>query len=463
MTARAPRGAAVWRTTAVRFALIYTTLFCIGLGIGLGAVYMGTIGVVLRQTDATLEAEVRALAERFNEGGLGRLVSAIEARTGPDMNGDNVYLLTTPNGRPLAGNLNAWPDNLDQTGPVTFPVQKRDGDRVTDRQVRAQSFRLPGGYRLLVGRDSEDQFEFRRRFLGVVAWVALGTVIVGLVAGLLLGRRVLARVERVAEVGEGIAAGNLDRRVPVAGTGDEFDRLAESVNAMLDRIEALMQGMRIATDSISHDVRRPLTRVRAELELALRRDAGGAAAQDAMGRAMEELDSAVVILGNLLKIARAEAGVPGETWQTLDLAAITAEAAELYQPLGEERGVTLDEHLSPASCRGEPQLVAQAVANLIDNAIKYAPAADGRVRVDTRALPDGSAVLEVMDNGPGIPAEAREQVTERFVRLDAARGGEGSGLGLSLVRAVMRLHGGRLELDDAGPGLRARLVFPPVA
>ncbi|MEM8658850.1 MAG: HAMP domain-containing protein, partial [Pseudomonadota bacterium] len=316
---------AIWRTTAVRLAAVYSVLFCLGLGLGLAALYAGTIGVIERQRDATVEAEVRALSERFLEGGTRRLVAAIDARTAPDARGDAVYMLITPAGRRVAGNLTAWPVEAAAQGVTSFGVTKRDGEELTRREVRAFAFNLPGGYRLLVGRDSEDLEEFRNRFLSVSFWIALGAVVLGLVSGLLLGRRVLARVARAAEVGEGISAGQFEHRVPISGQGDEFDRLAASVNGMLDRIEGLMQGMRIATDSISHDVRRPLTRARAELELALRRTPQGDA-QVAMTRSLAEIDRATGLLGHLLDIARAEAGVPGESWSDLDLATIAEDA-----------------------------------------------------------------------------------------------------------------------------------------
>ncbi|MEM9229283.1 MAG: HAMP domain-containing sensor histidine kinase [Pseudomonadota bacterium] len=452
------RPGAIWRTTAVRLAAVYTALFCLGLGLGLGALYLGTIGVIERQRAATLEAEVRALSERFREGGTARLVRAIDARTAPDARGDAVYLLVTPQGRRISGNLTAWPVEAATEGPISFGVSKRDGEQITQREVRALAFNLPRGYRLLVGRDNEELEEFRNRFLSVSLWIALGAVILGLVSGLLLGRRVLGRVARAAEAGEGISAGQFERRVPVSGRDDEFDRLAVSVNGMLDRIEGLMQGMRIATDSISHDVRRPLTRARAELELALRRDPGDA--QAAMLRSLSEIDRATGLLGHLLDIARAEAGVQGDSWSTLDLASIADDAVELYQPIAEERGVTLVAETRSARMRGEAQLLAQALTNLLDNALKYAPAADGRVAVDVRPGVDGQVSVSVRDNGPGIPEKQRDAVTERFVRLDAARGGEGSGLGLSLVRAVARLHGGTLAFGDNMPGVVARMTLP---
>ena len=455
---RFARAASVWRTTAFRFATIYTGVFALAMALGLGSVYWGTIRVIELQTDAAITGEIRALSERFQEGGLPALVQAVEARTGPDATADNAYIVVGPDKRRLAGNLSQWPRIAVYEDWFSFPVTKRDGPERRDRIVRAQAFELPGGFGLLVGRDSENQSEFRRLFYETVLWIGGATLAFGLLAGYVLGRQVLRRVDRAAQAGEAIAAGNLDSRVPVSGSGDEFDRLAESVNAMLDRIEGLMAGMRIATDSISHDVRRPLTRLRAQLEMA---QAGQGDPAEAMARATEEIDATVAILENLLKIARAEAGVPGEAWQRLDLARIAADAAELYQPVAEERGIALTVAGGPAMVRGEPQFLAQAVANLIDNALKYAPPGDGAVHVTVTG--DGGATLAVTDNGPGISAADRERVTERFVRLDDARATPGSGLGLSLVRAVARMHGGALELSDNAPGLSAVLTLPLAA
>lgn len=450
---------AVWRTTAARLAAVYTVLFCLGLALGLIALYAGTIGVIERQRDVALKAEVRALSERFREGGTARLIPAIEARTGPQARGDAVYLLATPRGRRLVGNLTTWPREAAVEGPITFGVSKRDGEGVVQRQVRALVFDLPRDYRLLVGRDSGDLQEFRARFLRVSLWIAVGAVVLGITSGVFMGRRVLARVAVAAEAGERISAGHLDRRVPISGRGDEFDRLAASVNGMLDRIEALMQGMRVATDSISHDVRRPLTRARAELDLALRRDLDTEQTQSAISRSLTEIDRATGLLAHLLDIARAEAGVPDDSWTDVDLARIVADAVELYQPIAEERGITLSVDTTRTKTRGEQQLLAQVVTNLLDNALKYAPAGDGAVAVRVTADP---VTITVSDNGPGIPADQHSVVTERFVRMDAARGGEGSGLGLSLVRAVVRLHGGTLAFADNAPGLIAKVMFPSV-
>ena len=232
------RLGAIWRTTAARLALGFTVFFSLGLGLALGLIYLGTITVVDRQTDATLEAEVRALSEQFRTGGLARLVTAVNARSGPDARGDNVYLLAAASGRGLAGNLNGWPVVEPVEGWVRFEVSKRDGTVVADRQVRARVFDLPGDYRLLVGRDNEELEAFRERFLRVALWVALGTVALGLLAGLMLGHRVLARVAGVAEAGERIAAGHLDRRGAGGGPGGEEGRAGRGGGTTIRRAGA---------------------------------------------------------------------------------------------------------------------------------------------------------------------------------------------------------------------------------
>lgn len=454
------RAGAVWRTTAFRYAALFAVLFVVSLWAAVGALYYGTIGVIQAERDAALEAEIGVLAERFRAGGTARLIPTIEQRLGPEASGDRVYLLLSPTGRRLAGNLSGWPQEAEARGDwLTFPVQKRDGAELTDRSVRARSFMLPGDHWLLVGRDNQELVEFRRRFLITGGWVAAAGVLVGLLAGLIMGRRVLARVQRAAEAGAGIAAGHLDRRLPVTGTGDEFDRLAEALNAMLDRIEQLMAGMRIATDGISHDLRRPLTRARAELELAAGGAGGAEALRAAAARALEDIDAAAVLLSDLLRLAQAEAALPGEGWGPVDLAELAGEAAELYQPLAEERGIAFETRLEPAEIIGDGSLLAQALANLIDNALKYAPPREGRITLGL-ARDAAAVVVEVADNGPGIAEADRARVTGRFVRLDPARSDSGAGLGLSLVAAVARLHGGHLTLDDGKPGLIARLTLP---
>lgn len=452
------RWRALWRTTAFRLAGFYMAVCVAALGLGLAFIYWATLGAIERDNRIAISEEVASLSQLYLRDGLSRLIVSIEDRVGPGIRTDTVYLLATPQGAPLAGNLNGWPRGVRLTGTASFSLQKREGNALVPRRVSAEMAQLPGGYRLLAGRDSEQQFRFRTKFLWAGTVVVLATLVVGLLAAIYAARRMLRRVDRAAQAAAAIASGNLDSRLPLAGRGDEFDRLAISLNRTLDRITDLVAGMRIATDSISHDVRRPLTRLRARLDLALRDPQGSEA--DAMATALVEIDKTVQILDNLLKIARAEAGVAAQDLVEVDLAQMGRDAVELYEPLAEVEGMQVTVAFEPAAVRAAPQLLAQALANLMDNAIKYG-AAGGAIRVET-GTDAGDAWIAVSDHGPGIAAQDRARATDRFVRLDddGSRATEGSGLGLSLVRAVAHMLGGKLVLGDAQPGLRAEIRLP---
>jgi signal transduction histidine kinase len=251
--------------------------------------------------------------------------------------------------------------------------------------------------------------------------------------------------------------GDLGRRVPVRGSGDEFDRLAASMNAMLDRIEELMVGMRTVTDSIGHDLRSPLTRLRSRLERIQPSETSPTERDQALDDALGDIDATLDLLNRLLEIARAESGLQREQMTKIDVASVAVDVAELYDPTAEEAGLSIEATADqPVMLMGHGELLAQAVSNLVDNATKYARQ---HVRVEV-SLADGSVTVSVVDDGPGIPEEDRERAIQRFVRLDPSRTGRGSGLGLSLVAAVARLHGGSLVLSDAEPGLRADMVMP---
>ncbi len=442
----------VWRTSVFRQAALYTLAFTLAMGMALTVLYFSTIGVVERQTRATIDAEVQGLSEQFASGGLNRLAATIRQRSRMEPGTSTIYLLAGPNLQPITGNLRSWPEVAPESGAFEFSLKRVREDGEVSRRAFAQSFTLRGGYRLLVGRDAEELAQTRILFLTAGLWIGVATILFGLVTGFLLSRRVLRRVAAAAEAGERIAAGQFKSRLPIGPSGDEFDRLAGSVNALMDRIERLMQGMRIATDSISHDLRRPLTRLRARLELA------ADAHPDVMGEAIEEVDAAIAILENLLKIARAEAGGTAQ-FEDVQLDAVLRDTVELYQPAAEDLGVDLGLQVEPLTVRGERQLLAQAVANLIDNALKYASEVDASVAVSV--VRNGAfARIVVADNGPGVEPASLEAVTERFVRLDQSRQTEGAGLGLSLVRAVAEMHGGRLELSDNAPGLKAVIEIP---
>jgi signal transduction histidine kinase len=323
-------------------------------------------------------------------------------------------------------------------------------------------FQLPGGFRMLVGRDLEDREKVHNIVLSAGRWSLALVLVLGLAGGFFVTRRVLRRVDAMTETTRTIVEGDLSGRLFVAGTGDELDRLAENLNAMLERIEALMRGLQEVSDNIAHDLKTPLTRMRNRVEEALREAKGEADYRAALERTIEESDALMRTFNALLMIARAESGHARDDMADFDAAEVARGIAELYEPLAEEKGLALKvEAQGPITVRGNRELVSQALSNLVDNAIKYAvpDGTEGAILV-TAEDEDERVLLTVADNGPGIPEADRLHVVERFVRLERSRSQPGSGLGLSLAAAVARLHAGELILTDNHPGLKAVIALP---
>ena len=447
------------RTSAFRLTLLYMTLFGASVLVLLGFISWSTIALIERQTDETIEAEIRGLAEQYRGRGLLRLVDVIHERSADHADQDNVYLLTDPQLGPIAGNLTHWPARTDAGGWVQLSLTKRENGKSIAHHIRARTFALPGGYRLLVGRDTNEKDKFRAIVNEAVNWSLALTFGFGLIGGVFISRRMLSRVDRVSRTAQGIIAGDLARRIEISGSDDEFDRLAENLNAMLDQIERLMTGMRLATDSIAHDLRGPLTRLKGRVEMALRCPPEKGQDREALADVLAQTDAALVVFDTLLKIATAEARTDPADLEPVDIASLASDAAEFYEPVAEEKGIALDVDTDgPARIRGQPQLLAQAIANLLDNAVKHTPAG-GRITVTIANRGDG-VDLAVADTGPGIPEADRERVLERFVRLEESRSSPGAGLGLSLVAAVAKLHDATVRLDDNDPGLRISVRFP---
>jgi len=451
------RPANLAHTSAFRLTLLYTGVFSMSVLVLLGFIYWSTVSVIERQTAETIEAEIRGLAEQYRQQGVSRLVQVIGERSGDKGDRNNVYLLTDSSLKRLAGNVRNWPAGATASGQwVSLGLQRRENDRIIPHEIQARTFTLPGGHRLLVGRDMYEKTQFRNTVVETLAWSLAATVVLGLIGGLFVSRRMLRRVDQVSYTAQGIMQGDLSRRMQKSGSDDEFDRLAESLNAMLDQIERLMTGMRWATESIAHDLRSPLTRLRTRIELALRDAPSENQDRAALADALGQTDSALALFDSLLKIATAEAGVAPTELVRLDLAGLARDAAELYEPVAEDKGIAFDIRIPcEAEVRGQSQLLAQAVANLLDNAVKNTPSG-GRISVSIERG-DQCVVLTVTDTGPGIPAADRERVLERFVRLEPSRRGPGTGLGLSLVAAVAKLHGATLRLEDNEPGLKVSL------
>jgi signal transduction histidine kinase len=448
------------RTHAFRLAALYFVVFAASVLGVLFFVYWTSADFVERQTEATLDAEVTGLAEQYTQRGLSGLVQIVAARSAGNRGDQMVYLVTDPAGRPLAGNIAAWPKGVPaHTGWLSFTIETRVKGRPVTHPARATLFIIPGGYRLLVGRDISDAAAFRDRVKTTLLWSGLVALGVGLVGGAAMSRNLLRRVEEVNRTSERVMSGNLSDRVPLAGTSDEFDQLASNLNRMLDQIERLMAAMREVTDDVAHDLKTPLARLRARLELAL--IGAGEGQCEAIRAAIEDADHLLATFNALLGIAEAESGARRGTTGPVDLGEVARAAAELYEPVAEEQGFALKLAAEPGvRIRGDRHLLSQALANLLDNALKYAPGGDIEIGVSRRG---GRAALEVCDRGPGIPAADREVVFDRFVRLEPSRSTPGNGLGLSLVRAVARRHDGNVELADNSPGLRIRLEFPALA
>ncbi len=448
-------------TSTFRLALLYAVLFGASALALLGLFYWSADRALERQTTQAIEAEIHALQERYRTAGLGGLTDAIQERASRPRIGDMLYLLATPAGRTLAGNLTAWPETVRrEDGWVIFAIERRWQTGETEMsEARARSFQLPPGLLLLVGRDNRERLNLRALMIEALAWLLAAIVALGGGGGLLLSRRVLGRIDAVARVAEEIrSSGALSARVTLAGTGDEFDRLAETLNRMLDEIERLVGSIRGVTVNIAHDLKSPLARLRGRLEMALRAEEPAEGRRALVEQAIDEADGLIATFNALLSIAEARSGGSVAEMAELDLAQLAEDAGDLYEPLAEERGLRLETLAEPgAAVRGNRQLLFQALANLIDNALKYAPAGSV-VQVWAGPGPAGPE-FGVADQGPGIPEAERARVLDPFVRLDQSRGTPGSGLGLSLVEAIARLHGAALSLEDNKPGLRARLLF----
>ena len=460
------------RTTAFRLTLVYLFLFALFAASLLGYFAWNTRRMITDQITTTVNAEVSVITDIYDRRGLRGLFLAIENRALRP--GANLYLVTTENGRAIAGNVGSLaPGVMGTTGWSETAYRRLDEEDSAYHRALVNVTQLDGGFRLLVGRDLEE----RRRLFGIVAraaqWSILVVVVLGLGGGIFVARRVLQRIDAMTGTAQRIMAGDLSGRLPVGRSGDELDRLASNLNAMLERIEALMMGLKEVSDNIAHDLKTPLTRLRNRAEEALAKSGCEADYRAALERTIEESDGLIRTFNALLMIARAESGQARGNMDDFDAAEVAEGIHELYEPLAEDGGMGLRLKTAPTPLHGNRELIGQALANLVENAIKYGkpvepqPAEKGSVvSLDARqilieARREGDQVLlSVTDHGPGIPEGERKHAMERFVRLDSSRSLPGSGLGLSLASAVATLHGGELRLGDAHPGLVATLVLP---
>jgi len=462
------------RTTAFRLTLVYLFLFALFAASLLGFFAWNTRHLITEQITATVNAETGEVSDIFARRGLRGLVLTIENRALRP--GANLYLVTTPAGQAVAGNVGSLsPGVMATSGWSETAYRRLDDQDSTNHFALVKVTELSSGFRLLIGHDLEE----RRRLFGIVAhaaqWSVLIVVVLGLGGGIFVARRVLRRIDAMTGTTQRIMAGDLSGRLPVGRSGDELDRLARNLNAMLERIEALMMGLKEVSDNIAHDLKTPLTRLRNRAEEALAKSRTEAEYRSALERTIEESDGLIRTFNALLMIARAESGQARGNMDDFDAADVARGIHELYEPLAEDDGMTLRVKVESAPLHGNRELISQALANLVENAIKYgkpdgtvqplAPTAETErkdILIEAKRVGD-RVLLSVTDRGPGIPVADRKHAVERFVRLEASRTLPGSGLGLSLASAVATLHGGDLRLDDAHPGLIATLAIPALS
>ncbi len=443
---RPPR---LFRTAIVRLAALYGALFGVSV-IVLGVVVFLTADAALKsQMDRHLNAEAQALALDFAAGGRDRLAGAVRARAAIRGAGALDYGLTGPDGRLLAGDLRLPPG---AEGRLTLPARPAGGEEQGEQDnaaLRVLALRLADGSVLAVGDDLGRIDDVQEAILRAFAWALAATLALGAGGGVALGAGFLRRIDAITRTAEAIIAGDLRRRITLRGTGDDLDRLAGTLNRMLDRIGALMDSLRQVSADIAHDLRTPLARLRQRLETA-RDDA-------AIEAAVAEVDAILETFSALLRIAEIEAGARRAAFRPVDLAEIAAPVTEAFAPAAEDAGrrLVLAAPGGQAMVQGDRGLLTQLLANLVENALHHTPPGTKiTIGVDPRG-----PLLSVADDGPGVPAAERENVLRRFYRLERSRTSAGSGLGLSLVAAIADLHGARVTLGDNAPGLVVRVAF----
>src|SRR6185437_13945376 len=406
------------RSVSVRLALGYGAIFILSSFLLVGALWWRTAAYLDREVDAVILADAQAVGDRLHDFGLIGALETVRDRVAAESDEHAIYLLADPGLHALAGNLNAWPAQI-AGGPGWYEIGlARNGKLHATRMIYAA---LPGGYRLLVGRDVQDRVAIRGTILGGLGWAVVIAILLAIGGGLLIRRAVLRQVEAINRATAAIVRGDLARRLPTRDSTDEFDQLSQTINGMLGQIQILIEGVRNASNTVAHDLRTPLAELRNRLEELLRRRPP-----------------------------------PEEAWTE-----VQDEVAELYGPVAEAKGSDLafDPPSDAVTVQGDPDLLAQAISNLVDNAVKFTPAG-GRVALAVTRDADGGANVRVTDSGPGIADSEKAEVVRRFYRGDAGKGKSGVGLGLSVVAAVAKLHGGRLEFADGNPGLVATLILP---
>jgi signal transduction histidine kinase len=446
-------------SSTFRLALIAIGTFGMIAAAIFSYVYLSTVSYVRSRSDRAITNEYSSLRDAYDKSGRDGLIDLVRKRLADRNFAGNVYMLVDPSSAILGGNLKQWPAAATAaSGWTEFRAADRLPTAPNRPLVRGLLATFPGGDRLLVGKDISDLDNFTAQIkTAVIAGIVLIFALAGL-ASVLVTRRTVGRIESINATSRAIMLSGLDQRIPLRGSHDEWDRVAENLNQMLDRIETLMGEVRQVSDNVAHDLRTPLTRMRGRLEKAYHAPRDGEEDQALMGDTIADLDAVLRMFSSITRIAQIETRVRKGGFGTVNLVEIAGEVVELYDAAAEQDGTCLTlEGDRQVLVTGDRDLLFDAIANLVDNAIKHGRAG-GRVVVESENA-EGGAVISVGDDGPGIPADQHEHVFKRFYRLEQSRYTPGNGLGLSLVSAVARLHGARIEMLDNAPGLKFRLRF----
>ncbi len=456
----------LWRTSTVRLTALFALIFVVFSVLLLAFISYQSSIQIQRQQTADIDREVAQLVDLDRRRGPIAVIQAVNRLSRTP--GPGIYYLGAPTGELVAGNVSEFPVQIIQSpGVYSFNYERprpfgSNAPPPPEGFAVVRSAVLESGFRLVVGRDVVERRGFSAIIVQSFFWGVAGILVASIIAGIVTAVRVLRRIDTISGTAAKIMSGNLSERVPVTKRNDEFDGLATNLNLMLDRIEQLMQGLKEVTDNVAHDLKTPLTRLRNKAESALREGTSPDVQRQALETTISESDKLIRTFNALLMIARAEAGAPSGALAELDLSTVVSDVAELYGPVAEDEGMVLNAEVTAGiRLRGNRELLGQALVNLVENAIKYAkpPRGDGRIDVAIRQV-NGRVLIEVADHGPGIPEADRQRVLERFVRLDMSRSEAGSGLGLSLVAAVARLHRGTFRIEDNAPGVRAVIDLP---
>lgn len=453
-------GNKLFKNSIFRLSLIYMTIFSLSVILIFSFMYWATAGYMMRQTEATIETESSALVDLFQHSDLSVFLKLINDRVFESTSTYNLYLLTDSNYKPLAGNLKTWPEGvITDSGWLAFDFSKNGLQAGGAHQGLAQSISLKNGYHLLVGQDIHELQKIRQLVWDAILGGVIMTLVLAFIGGLMMSKTMMHRIEEINETCHRIMDGDLSRRIPGHGGNDDFDKLIQTLNRMLDRIEQLMHGIKQVSDNIAHDLRTPLSRLRRRLDLLRIEQDDAELRGELLDQTINEADGLLSTFKALLRISDVESGSRRANFQEVDLTALVGDLVELYEPLAQDKGqlIRWNKQKVP-TLHGDRDLLFQAFSNVLDNAIKYTPD-QGHIELCIDNQPEGIG-LTISDSGPGIPADERKKVLERFYRLELNRSSPGNGLGLSLVAAIVKFHQGQLSLGDNNPGLKVTILLP---